>query len=133
MKKVSIILCLLMLGVAFNGFSQAPAPSDFFAGKWKLIPPDGLNIDKDAPSPQIDIVRKEGKLIVNLWSEYYINSRVEKESATELSILYDIVSNPHMPKDSVKATNEFITLTKVDDNTLETSLQGMGVLLKRVK
>ena len=133
MKKVSIILCLLMLGVAFNGFSQAPAPSDFFAGKWKLILPDELNIDKDAPSPQIDIVRKEGKLIVNLWSEYYINSRVEKESATELSIFYDIVSNPHMPKVSVKATNEFITLTKVDDNTLETSLQGMGVLFKRVK
>ena len=122
-----------MLGVAFNGFSQAPALSDFFAGKWKGIPPDGLNIDKDAPSPQIDIVRKEGKLIVNLWSEYCINSRVEKESATELSIFYDIVSNPYMPKVSVKATNVHMTLTKVDDHTLETSFQGVDVFFKRVK
>ena len=44
MKKVSTILFLLMLGVAFNGFSQASAPSNFFVGTWENSNPN--------PNPQ---------------------------------------------------------------------------------
>jgi len=130
MKKVSIILFLLMLSVAFNGFSQASAPSDFFAGQWETTiqgaPQGDVNI-------RIDIVRKDGKLTVNLGSENFINSRVQEERATELLILHDVVSNPHMPKESVKARDVHIILTKVDDNTLQVDSMGSNTLFKRVK
>jgi hypothetical protein len=133
MKKVSIMLFLLMLGVAFNGFSQASAPSDFFAGKWKGVLPNGSGSDTNAPpAPQIDIVREEGKLTVHLGGNT-INVRVQEESATKLAIVYDMAINPGFATQQITSRDEHLTLTKVDDSTIETSIMGMALSFKRVK
>ena len=62
-----------------------------------------------------------------------INVRVREERATELSILFDTVSNPWMPKDSIKARDVQMGLTKVDDDTLQVEYMGAQVTAKRVK
>ena len=134
MKKVSIILFLLILGVAFDGFSQAPAPSDFFVGKWKATFPVAPEV---APVGEtnfwIDIVRKEGKLTIHLGHEKIINSRVQDEHATELFILFDMANNVGFSSQLITAKDATMVLTKVDDDTLQVGLQGSSMTAKRVK
>ena len=89
-----------MLGVAFNGFSQAPAPSDFFAGKWEII-----GVLEGEINHGFDISRKGGGLNANLNFETFANYRVE-ERATELLVFFDVVTNPAMPKESIRVKNE---------------------------
>jgi|GEM_PF-1414753 len=130
MKKVSIILFMLLLGVTFNGFSQAPAPADFFVGTWKSTFQGGPQGEMNA---QIDIVRKDGKLTIHLSSANLINSRVQEERATELLILSDHAINPGLATQQITGRDLPITLTKVDDNTLEAGMSGMPLSFKRVK
>ena len=58
MKKASFFLFFL-LGVSFLSFSQAPAPADFFAGKWAI---EILGTPNGDAKMTANLVRKDGKL-----------------------------------------------------------------------
>jgi hypothetical protein len=59
MKKASIILFILFLGIALNGFSQAAPPKDLFAGKWEILLTGTPNGDVKFLT---NLTRKDGKL-----------------------------------------------------------------------
>ncbi|MEO6286514.1 MAG: hypothetical protein ABIN80_26630 [Dyadobacter sp.] len=59
MKRSGIILAILFLGIAFNGFSQTAAPADFFAGKWEIVIFGTPNGDSKMVT---ELIRKDGKL-----------------------------------------------------------------------
>ena len=134
MKKVSIILCLLMLSVAFNGFSQAPAPSDFFVGKWEISFGNSPSGEPNPPLP-IDLIRKEGKLTVKLDPDVsdifkVINPRVKEESTAKLVILFDSSDNERHEKQFRDVPMELI---KVDDDNLKVNFMGVNRSAKRIK
>ena len=136
MKKTTIMLFLLLLGVAFNGYAQASPPSDFFAGDWKSLienpgvrgGPEGIIL--------IYIIRKDGKLNVTIRMEWYkyptppnfLSSTVKEERATELDIRNDIDFG-----DIRKYRDEPMTLTKGDGDTLKVSFLGMELTAIRAK
>jgi hypothetical protein len=59
MKRSGIILAILFLGTAFNGFSQTATPTDFFAGKWEIVIFGTPNGDSKMVT---ELIRKDGKL-----------------------------------------------------------------------
>ena len=58
MKKASILLYFLLLGVAYTSFSQT-TPKDFFAGKWEIAVSGTPRGDVTFVT---DLMRKDGKL-----------------------------------------------------------------------
>jgi hypothetical protein len=137
MKKTHTLLLLLltMIVAATTGFSQVPAPADFFVGRWKLLPPDGAHAGPKGEAPEtllIDIARKEGKLTVHLSSRDIINARVQDESATELVIVFDTAINPGHPTQVITAKDVHTSLRKVDNDQVSLDYMGAQLLAKRV-
>ncbi len=125
MKKVSIVLLVLFVGIAFRGISQTSAPEDFFAGKWEILVSGTPNGDVTLVT---DLVRKDGKLTGDLASPAdpslkFPITKVE-ESTDKLSIYFD----------SSQAGEIAIDLTKVDDDNLSGSLMSnFDAKAKRLK
>jgi hypothetical protein len=132
MKKASIMLFMLLLGVTFNGFSQASAPSDFFAGKWKI---NFIGSPYGEVSFPIDIIRKEGKLTVKLDPDAssvfkLTNPKVEEESVTKLVIHFDMPENEGR---GVQSRDIPMELAKVDNDNLKGNFMNIDLTAKRVK
>ncbi|MBD2757859.1 hypothetical protein [Spirosoma validum] len=116
MKKASTILFLLLLSVAFMGFSQTAAPTDFFAGKWEISVTGTPQGDSKLLA---DLVRKDGKLTGQLTNmadptgeKIPINSIEENGDKMGMAFTaqgYDVT----------------IDLSKVDDNNLKGTLMNM--------
>lgn len=125
MKKSSLILFLLLLGVVVNGFAQTTPPTDFFAGKWEIAV-------KNTPRGDVnfltDLTRKEGKLTGDLSdpSDTATGKRAitkVEESADKLAIYFE----------SSQAGEISIELAKVDNDTLKGSLMSYEATAKRLK
>lgn len=125
MKKASIFLIALFFGIAFNGFSQTTAPTDFFAGKWEISIFGTPNGDSKMTT---NLVRKDGKLTGELTNPadtstppIPITAVEEKEGKIEIAFTasgYDVT----------------IELNKVDDENLKGSMLNMfDVKAKRIK
>jgi hypothetical protein len=124
MKKASILLFALFLGITFYGYSQT-APKDFFAGKWEISLAGTPNGDVKF---QTNLIRKEGKLtgeLVN--SEDPTNgkrpiTKVE-ENGDKLTIYFE----------SSQGGEISIDMAKVDDDNLKGSLMSFDAKAKRIK
>ncbi len=124
MKKVSLFLFLLVLGVSVRGFAQTAKPTDFFAGKWAISVTGSPRGDVKFLT---DLVRKDGKLTGTLVeagnpTEKRPITKVE-ESATKLVIYFE----------SSQAGEISINLDKVDDDNLKGMLMSYDATAKRLK
>lgn len=126
MKKVSVFLLILFLGVAFKGFSQATTPpTDFFAGKWEI---------SVAGTPMgdvkflTDLVRKNGTLTGELADA--TDATKPKRPLTKVEEKGDKVS---LYFESSQGGEMAIDLTKVDDDNLKGTLYNFDATAKRVK
>jgi len=116
MKKVSLSLFLILLGVCVKSFSQSTKPADFFAGKWQITvtgTPEG-----DAKLVA-ELVRKDGKLTGELKDPTGARpvtpiTRTEEEP-DKLTIYFN----------TDQAGEIGIQLSKVDDDHLKGSLMSM--------
>jgi len=133
MKKVSVILILLVFGMAIKGFSQttsaaaaAPAPTtDIYAGKWEMLiigTPNG-----DAALTTV-LTRKEGKLAGTITpkagdqKEEVKISNIE-EADGKITLYF-----------TIQEYDVNVLLEKVDDDNLKGSLMNMfDVKAKRIK
>jgi hypothetical protein len=125
MKKVSLLLCCLLLGVAFAGFAQTTPSTDFFAGKWEITVVGTPNGDVKLVT---NLVRKDGKLtgeLVNQADTTAAKLPIKKieESADKLAIFFD----------SSQAGELSIDLTKVDENNLKGNLMSLDATARRLK
>jgi len=125
MKRASILLFFLLLGVVANGFAQAPAPTDFFAGKWEIALEGTPRGDVTFLT---NLVRKDGKLTGELVDaadpangKRVITKTVE--SADKLVIYFE----------SSQGGEIALELTKVDADSLKGSLMSFEAKAKRVK
>jgi len=134
MKKVSFILLLLILGVSFTGFSQAPATSDLFASKWEITVLDTRQIPEWGFS--IELIRKEGKLtakpdtytISNPFTFTIKIGRVEEVNATKLVLYLDI---PENERQGLPTKDIPMELTKVDNDILKGKFMESDIIAKR--
>lgn len=127
MKKVSLVLVLLFLGVAFKGFSQAAkAPvTDFFAGKWEVLVVGTPNGDAKLVT---NLVRKDGKLTGEL-----VDPTGSNPEAIALTDVVDEADKITLYF-TAQGTDVNVELEKVDDNNLKGSLMGMfDASAKRIK
>lgn len=117
MKKVSLIMFVLFLGVCFKGFSQSAPSTDFFAGKWEVTiigTPDG-----DAKMIA-DLTRKDGKLtgvlkdMAGKMPEGGTPLTKVEETAEKLTLYFE-----------AQGMEINIALDKVDDDHLKGSLLNM--------
>ena len=114
MKKASIMLFVLFLGVALNGFSQTAAPKDFFAGKWDILLTGTPNGDVKFLT---NLTRKDGKLTGELVNPADASTGTRaitkvEESADKMAIFFM----------SSQGEEISISLAKVDDDNLKGSL-----------
>ncbi|MBN7812773.1 hypothetical protein J0A68_17595 [Algoriphagus sp. H41] len=115
MKKASVVIVLLFLGLVFQGYSQT-APKDFFAGAWEISVFDTPNGDAKLKTT---LTRTNGKLTGVL-------SDANNPSAPKMTI-EQVIENP----DSIsilffaEGTDVNIDLKKKDVNNLEGTLMGM--------
>ncbi len=119
MKKVSILLFVLLLGVVINGFSQTttPAPTkDFFVGKWEITIFGTPNGDSKMVT---ELIRKDGKLTGELKSltdttmpAIPITSIDEKDGEIEIAF-------------SASGYDVTLPLKKENDDNLKGQLMGM--------
>jgi hypothetical protein len=126
MKKASVILFVLFLGLALNGFSQAAPPTDFFAGKWEI---------SFTGTPQGDVrfvtnlVRKDGQLTGELANQS--DPSKEKRPITKVEEKGDKITIffPSSQGDEIT-----IDLAKVDsDNLKGTLMDQFDAKAKRIK
>lgn len=125
MKKASIVLFVLLVGIAFRGVSQTTAPADFFAGKWEILVSGTPNGDVTLIT---DLIRKDGKLTGELFNPSDPNVKIPitkvEDSAEKLTIYFD----------SSQAGEIAINLTKLDDDNLKgTLMDSFDTTAKRVK
>lgn len=125
MKKTSIALIVLFVGMALQGFSQTSPVVDFYAGKWEI---------SVVGSPRGDIIfdtnliRKDGKLTGDLVEKMDTTAakrpitRVD-ETEKRLTIYFD----------SVQAGEIAMELDKIDDDTLEGKIMGYEATARRKK
>ena len=113
MKKASIFLVILFLGVAFKGYSQTAATTDFFAGKWEVSVIGTPNGDSKMVT---DLIRKDGKLTGELKDPsgqnpepFPITSIVEE--ADKVTLYF-----------TAQGTDVSLDLAKVDDSHLKGSV-----------
>jgi len=126
MKKTIVILAILFLGIAFQGFSQTTAPKDFFAGKWEIHL-------SGTPAGDVkwvtDLVRKDGKLTGELADatdaakpKRAIN-RID-ETADEMVIFFTSSQGDEIP----------LALGRVDNDNLDgTLMDSFGAKARRLK
>ncbi|MFD1142547.1 hypothetical protein ACFQ4C_15585 [Larkinella insperata] len=125
MKKGSLFLFVFFLGLTFRGFSQAPAPEDFFAGKWEIVITGTPNGDAKFIT---NLVRKDGKLTgemadpTDATKEKIPLTKIE-ESSDKLSLYF-----------TAQGYDVNVDLAKVDDDNLKGSLMNMfDAKAKRLK
>ena len=113
MKKASIVLVILFLGIAIKGYSQTATATDFFAGKWEVSVMGTPNGDSKMVT---DLVRKDGKLTGELKDPtgqnpepYPITSIVEE--ANKVTLYF-----------TAQGTDVSLDLAKVDDTHLKGSV-----------
>ncbi|MBY0536768.1 MAG: hypothetical protein K2P88_13040 [Chitinophagaceae bacterium] len=118
MKKISFLLTILMVSVfSMNAFSQsspAPAPADFFAGKWNVV-------IKNTP-------QGDAKLVFNFTKKDGALSGVVTDSAgTEISKMsnLEVKENEVTVSFSAQGFDLTITLTKKDEDHLTGMLMNM--------
>lgn len=116
MKKISILLFVLFLGISLNGFSQT-APKDFYAGKWEISLTGTPNGDVKLLT---NLIRKDGKLVgelVNATDATQPKRPIMKveENGDKLIIYFT----------SSSGDEASIDLTKVDNDNLKGNLMGM--------
>lgn len=119
MKKASIFLFVLLLGVVINGFSQTttPAPAkDFFVGKWEITIFGTPNGDSKLVTT---LIRKDGKLTGELKDPtdttkpvIPITSIDEKDDEIEIAF-------------SASGYDVTLPLKKENDDNLKGQLMGM--------
>jgi hypothetical protein len=119
MKKASILLLVLLLGVVINGFSQTTtsAPTkDFFVGKWEITIFGTPNGDSKMVT---ELVRKDGKLTGELKDAtdatkpaIPITSIDEKDGEIEIAF-------------SASGYDVTLPLKKENDDNLKGQLMGM--------
>jgi hypothetical protein len=124
MKKMCSVLCFLVLGVVFNGFSQA-APADFYAGKWEISVPGSPRGDVVF---LMDLIRENGKLTGSLVDKADPASSARKimkveESAEKLIIYFE----------SSQGDETSMDLAKVDNDHLKGLVHNFEATAKRVK
>ena len=118
------MLFLLILGITYNGFSQPPAPTDFYAGKWEI---SIMGSPRGDVVFLTDLVRKEGKLTGKLVDKADPANgslkilRVE-ESAQKLVIYFE----------SSQGGERLMDLAKVDKDTLKGTVSEYEATAKRV-
>lgn len=126
MKKASIILFVLFLGIAFNGFSQAAAPKDFYAGKWEITLTGTPNGDARLLT---NLVRKDGKLTGELADASDANK--EKMPITKVEESPDKIAIFFLASTGDEIS---IDLDKADGDNLKGNLMGMfDAKAKRIK
>ena len=126
MKRVSIFLATLLLGIAFQGFSQTTKPADFFAGKWEI----SLS---GTPAGDIkwgtNLVRADGKLtgeLADLADDTKPKRTINKidETADEIVIFFTSSQGDEIP----------LALSKVDNDNLQgTLMDNFPAKAKRLK
>ncbi|MGV3559935.1 hypothetical protein [Larkinella arboricola] len=116
MKKVSFFLVMVLVSVALRGISQAPAPEDFFAGKWEINVAGTPNGDARFVT---DLVRKDGKLTGELTDP--TGTMKEKIPLTSIEESTDKIALYF----TTQGYDVNIDLTKVDDDNLKGSLMNM--------
>jgi hypothetical protein len=125
MKKASILLFALFLGITFHGLSQT-APKDFYAGKWEIALTGTPNGDVKFLT---NFIRKEGKLtgeLVNPDDPTNGKRSITKveENGDKLAIYFI----------SSQGDEISINLAKVDtDNLKGTLMDSFEAKAKRVK
>ncbi|MHA4740832.1 hypothetical protein [Dyadobacter sp. MSC1_007] len=124
MKTMCSVLCFLIFGVVFNGFSQA-APTDFYAGKWEISVPGSPRGDVVF---LMDLMRENGKLTGSLVDKADPASGARKivkveESAEKLIIYFE----------SSQGDETSMELAKVDNDHLKGSVHNFEATAKRVK
>lgn len=112
MKKVSTILVLVLLTIAFNGTAQTTAPADFFAGKWEITVSGTPNGESKLVA---ELVRKDGKLTGHL-----VNAADPKSEKIPATITED--GNRLAMGFVAQGYDVTIDLTKVDDDNLKGTL-----------
>lgn len=124
MKKVSLILLVLVLGLAYNGFAQTAGPTDFFAGKWEI---SIVGSPRGDVKFLTDLVRKDGKLTGDLTdaADATVKRHITKieETADKLVIYFE----------SSQAGEISVELAKVDADNLKGALMSFDATAKRVK
>src|SRR5688500_14815144 len=124
MKKASLLLIVLFLGITFHGFSQT-APKDFFAGKWEISLAGTPNGDVKFLT---NLIRKDGKLTGELVNpEDAANgkrpiTKVE-ENGDKLVIYFEFYQGGEIS----------IDLAKVDNDNLKGALMSFNEKGKRIK
>jgi hypothetical protein len=114
MKKASILLFVLFLGITLNGFSQTTPPKDLFAGKWEILLTGTPNGDVKFLT---NLIRKDGKLTGELADATDATkpkrpiTKVE-ENGDKLAIYFE----------SSQGGEISINLAKVDNDNLKGSL-----------
>lgn len=123
MKHLPFIL-FLVVGFAIDGFSQANAPADFFAGKWEI---SVTSTPRGDVKFLTNLVRKEGKLTGELVEAGDANAKRPitkiEERANKLVIYFE----------SSQGGEIAIDLTKVDGDNLKGSLMSYDATAKRLK
>ena len=125
MKKTSLFLFLMMLGLGVSSFSKTLI-DDFFVGKWEIVVVGTPNGDTKLLA---DLTRKDGKLTGELTNTNEPGSpKIPIESITEAA---DKLSMTF----TAQGYNVTMDLTKVDDDNLKGSLMGgmFDATAKRVK
>lgn len=125
MKKASLFLFVLFLGIAVNGFAQTTPPTDFFAGKWEIL----ITGTPDGDSKMIaDLIRKDGKLTGQLTNAADPNG--EKIALTDVQEGDDKLGLAF----TAQGYDVTLDLTKVDDDNLKGTLLNMfDAKAKRLK
>src|SRR5919202_4688668 len=114
MKKASILLLFIFLGVAYKGFSQAPAPTDFYAGKWEIAIAGTPNGDVQLFT---NLVRKDGKLTGELSDP--VDTSKPKMAITRVE---EKPNNMVIYFEAPQAGELSLDLAKVDEDNLKGSV-----------
>ncbi|TDB67557.1 hypothetical protein [Arundinibacter roseus] len=124
MKKNSLLLLFLVLGLASKGFSQTTQTTDFFVGKWEVLIKETPNGDAKL---MVDLVRTDGKLSGEM--------SLDGDTSGAKTVLTDITEDGDKLGFGFSAQGYDVTmdLTKVDDDTLKGSLLNMfDAIAKRI-
>ncbi|GEO03741.1 hypothetical protein AAE02nite_14050 [Adhaeribacter aerolatus] len=111
MKKASLLLYVLLLGISFYGFSQS-TPKDFFAAKWEISITGTPNGDAKFVT---ELARKEGKLTGELKDP--TGTRPESIPITKI----EEGNNQITIYFTVQEYDVNMVLAKVDENNLKGS------------
>ncbi|TAE23423.1 MAG: hypothetical protein EAZ91_22445 [Cytophagales bacterium] len=122
MKKTTLLLFVLLVGLTVTSYAQAPA--DFFAGKWEIAV---VGTPRGDVTFLTNLVRKDGKLTGELVTSVDANdkraiTRIE-EAPNKITIYFE----------SSQGGEISIELTKVDDDNLKGSLMSFDATAKRGK